>query len=146
MLMKKEAHLHREWRQFLAFNLALFLSVSTTAGSDRTRKLSEDEARELAIMALTPDARKLPDLSLAIEKGFGAPGFYWFEATAATPNASPVLGHFAVNQSTGDVWDPVWCKKLTSPDLTDLQRQMRKRIHLSDRDLRRLSKEAPCEP
>jgi hypothetical protein len=145
--MKREADLRRQWRHLLTFNLALFLSFSTAAGSDRDRNLTEAEARELATMALRREARTLPKLRLDTDNGYpGRPGFYWFEATAFIPDASPVLGHFAVNQATADVWDPVSCQRLASPDLVNLQRRMRKRIHLSDRDLARLSKTAPCEP
>ncbi len=148
MPMKREAHLLRQWKRFLAFNFVLFLSFCAATGSDGNRSLTEGEARELATMALPRFARAFPKLRLDAYEGYpGRPGFYWFEATAAVPdNASPVLGHFAVNQTTGDVWDSVSCERLTSPDLTKLQRRMRKRIHLSDRDLSRLSKLAPCEP
>jgi hypothetical protein len=146
--MNWEAHLLKQWRQFAAFSLALLLSFSTVVGSDGKRNLTEAEVRELATMALPRFARMFPKLRLDSYGGYpGRPGFYWFDATASVPNnASPVLGHFAVNQTTGDVWDPVACKKLTSPDLTNLQRRMRNRIHLSDQDLRRLSQAAPCEP
>ena len=130
----------------LALSFTLFFNIPHATGSDQTRNLTEAEARQLAIHALPPDARKLPKLRLDVMTGLGAPGFYWFEATAAVPNGSPVLGHFAVNEATGDVWDPVWCKKISLPDLKPLQRTMRKRIGISGKDVRRLSEVAPCQP
>lgn len=137
----------RHSRAFLVFNLALFLSISAVADSGY-RKLTQAEARQLATMALPRFARELPDLRLDANNGYpGVSGFYWFEATASVPDqTSPILGHFAVNQTTGDVWDPVSCRKVTSPDLRNLQARMRKRIGLADRDLAHLSKLAPCEP
>lgn len=133
---------------FLALNLAIFLSLPTAARSDRSRKLTEAEARKLARLALAPNARTLPNMRFDTFEGYpGRPGFYWFEITASVPDdVSPILGHYAVNQATGDVWEVVGCWKVTSSELTTLQRRIRKTISLSDQDLRRLSKVAPCEP
>ena len=126
--------------------LVLALLGTRAPGPARMRELTEAEGRELAIMALAPDARKLPKLSADLYGGLGAPGFYWFEVTAEVSNASPILGHFAVNRATGDVWDPVWCKKLSSPELERLQKTLRQKIRLGDGELRRLSGKVPCEP
>lgn len=131
-------------------SFVLIFAVSLCApqfyGAEQSRTLTVSEARQLATMALTPSARKLPRLSVDVYKGFGTPGFSWFEATAASPNASPVLGHFAVNETNGDVWDPVLCKKLSSPDLVKLQKALRRKTHLSKEELERAGKAAPCEP
>lgn len=136
------------YKWFLAFNLAIFLSLPAPAGSDPSRKLTEAEARQLARLALAANARTLPGLRFDSYEGYpGRKGFYWFEITALVPDdVSPILGHYAVNQATGDVWEPVQCRKVTSAELTTLQRSLRKTISLTDRDLRRLSKVAPCEP
>ena len=129
--------------------LAVLLSCAalTVTTSQGRRKLTEAEARELVVMALRPEARALPKLRVDADNAYpDRPGFYWFEATAFVPDASPVLGHFAVNQASGDVWDPVSCRKVSSADLAKLQAELRNRLHLSERDLRRLSKVAPCKP
>lgn len=136
------------FRCSLAFTSMIFLSLSAAAGTNQSRKLTLAEARDLARLALAPSARTLPDLRFDPYQGYqGRPGFYWFEITASVPDdVSPILGHYAVNQATGDVWEPVQCKQVTSSDLSALPRRIRKRIALADQDLRRLSKMAPCEP
>jgi hypothetical protein len=133
---------------FLALNLAILLGLTTVARSDASRKLTEAEARELARLALAPNARTLPNMRFDTFEGYpGRPGFYWFEIAASVPDGvSPILGHYAVNQATGDVWEPVQCRKVTSFELTTLQHRIREVISLTERDLRRLSKVAPCEP
>jgi hypothetical protein len=133
-------------RHRLVFIVVLVLAGGHAIAMARSRDLTESEARELAALALTPTARKLPALTLSLDNPLprSPPTFYWFEATAAVPNASPILGHYAVNRVTGDVWDPVWCKKLSTPDLRKSQSTMRKRIGLGAKELRRLSSVAPC--
>lgn len=140
--------MRRQWIYLLGLSLLSFLIFSPNIGSVQTRKLTQAEAQELARAALSQNARAFRDIRFDSYSGYpGRLGFYWFEVTGSVPdNASPILGHFAVNQATGDVWNPVSCRKLASPDLVRLQSKMRKRIHLSDRDLDRLSREAPCEP
>lgn len=134
---------------FLTAHLAIILiAPSVAADSNPSRKLTESEAQEVARLALAPNSRALPNLRFDSYGGYpGRPGFYWFEITGSVPrNTSPVLGHYAVNQATGDVWEPVQCKRVGSPELRGLQRRIRKRIGLSNHDLRELSKMAPCEP
>jgi hypothetical protein len=133
-------------RPSLASLLVVLFFAAQAPGLARTRDLTEAEARELAVKALTPEARGLPRLSLGPDAGLGTPGFYWFEATADNPNGSPILGHFAVNRATGAVWDPVWCKELKSSEIKRLQAVLRKRIHLGRRELHGLEAKAPCEP
>ncbi len=127
--------------------LALLVTLHQGSSRNERREISEAEARGLAKAALRKEVRNLPDLRLDLQRGYpDRPGFYWFEATAFVRDASPVLGHFAVNRRTGDVWDPVGCKKLTSPDLKSAQQSVLKRISMSDRELRRLALIRPCEP
>jgi hypothetical protein len=144
--MTRNTNLRRQWIYLLV--LIPFLIFPATVGSAQTRKLTLREAQELARAALSKNARTFKHIRFDAYNGYpGRLGFYWFEVTGSVPdNASPILGHFAVSQATGDVWNPVSCRKLASLDLENLQRKMRKRIHLSDQDLDRLSGEAPCEP
>jgi hypothetical protein len=95
----------RQW--FLLIKLAILLAFSSAVAAS-PRKLTEAEAQKLALLALRPNARKLPGLRFDSYAGFpGRVGFYWFEITAEVPdNASPILGHYAVNEATGDVWEP----------------------------------------
>ncbi len=126
---------------------ALLLLETQGVVQARTRDLNEAEGRELAITALDPSARRLPKLRLDVyqDPRAPAPDFYQFEITWDNPNGSPMIGHFAVNRSTGDVWKLVVCRRMDSADLKRLQRSMRKRIGLSPKQLRELGAKAPCE-
>lgn len=127
--------------------LALIIALSTTA-SGRIRDLTPDEARALAKLALTRKAQELTTLSFTPAQGLGSHKemFYWFEATGdICRDCSPVLGHFAVNRATGDVWDAVSCKQYHSDDLTELQMRLRRKIQLDGNERRRLSVPA-CIP
>jgi hypothetical protein len=114
--------------------------------SARTRDLTDAEARALVMATLRPDIVSLPKFGLD-PYAAPPPGFYAFEATAEHPDrGSPVIGQFAVNRATGDVWRLVVCEKLDSTSLRQSQAALRKKIGLGPRELRRLSIKAPCEP
>jgi hypothetical protein len=52
------------------------------------------------------------------------PGFYFFGATWPNPTGSPVIGYFAVNSVTGDIWDQ-GCRLITTPSVQWLQSAIR---------------------
>lgn len=124
--------------------LALPLALPAVA-SGRARDLTADEARRLVIRALQPAQRSLPGLELSAS--YDVPGFYNFAALWDPPDQeSPVVGFFAVNRATGDVWEMVLCTKRTSAELRRLQDELRKRIGLTGDELRKMTDEAPCQP
>jgi hypothetical protein len=111
------------------------------------RAISDAQAHELARLTLTIPSRDFKGMKFTQEPALRSGPFYWFTITADVPgDASPMLGGFAVNQSTGDVWDPVSCRKLTSKDSIALRRQLTKNLHLGSAEFKRLSRVAPCEP
>ncbi len=126
---------------------ALLLLETQVLVHARTRDFNVTEGRELAIAALDPSARKLPKLRLDLyqDPRAPAPDFYQFEITWDNPNGSPMIGHFAVNRATGDVWKLVVCRRMESAGLRRLQRTMRRRISLTPKELRQLETKAPCE-
>jgi hypothetical protein len=122
-------------------------------GREQLTAVTENEAHRLVLSTLTAAARRLPGMRFdrgnpASLNGAQHPErFYLFEVTAETPgDASPVLGHFAVNKDTGDVWDAVACTKYASPEITQFQHQRRTHAGLSEKTFRRMSAQAPCEP
>lgn len=126
----------------LAF-ICLF-AVDKGVGQEASPTVSEEQAHSLAKSTLTASARRLPDMRFDREKAPHPEGFHWFEVTANVPDgASPLLGYFAVNKVTGDVWNPVQCKRLTSAVIRRFQDQLRKK--LKSADFRRISGQAPCE-
>jgi hypothetical protein len=117
-------------------------------GQTSTRDLTEREAGHLVIAALDASARKLPKLALDAYADIKvpAPGFYKFAVTWDNKEGSVIVGFFAVNRKSGDVWRLVTCNKVTTPDLSRLQKAMRKRIGLRQMDFLPLTDNAPCEP
>jgi hypothetical protein len=133
--------------QRLIISALMFLLLGCgLVGIARTRDLTEREARELVITALGPHVT-LPNIGLEAYKDPDAAGFYVFEATASPPaGQSPIIGHYAVNRATGDVWELVVCRRVNSKALKKLQDVMRKGIRLSREELGHLGAMAPCQP
>src|SRR5215472_1692577 len=101
-------------------------------GHARTRNLSVEEARRLAIEALYPTERSAPGLDVQLAQASHISGFYRFEITWDNPTpGSVVIGSFAVNETTGDVWELALCKQRRSGGLTRLKQSLRKAIGLT---------------
>jgi hypothetical protein len=125
----------------------LLLTSTGVQGQKTAPVVSEDLAHKLAVSTLTPNARRLPSMRFDREKAPHPEGFYWFEVTAnVRDGASPLLGYFAVNKTTGDVWNPVQCRKLASTAIRHLQEQLRQKGAISAAEFHRIADEAPCQP
>jgi hypothetical protein len=129
-------------RPLITVALALVLQTLVSA---RTRDLTTTEGRELVMEALDPEARKLPGLAIELEDR-KVSGFYEFAVTWDNPNGGVVVGFFAVNQATGEIWKLVVCRTIESPSLRRLQNAVRKKIGLGPGELKKLGGNAPCEP
>jgi len=105
------------------------------------------EAQELVRALLKPDGwTKLRGFVL-YQALFDAEfqDFYFIHAESGTPPIA--IGHYAVERSTGDVWDWVRCGQFTSPSLSEAQQTLRRRIGLADSEYRQIRKSGPfCEP
>jgi hypothetical protein len=124
------------------------LACAGTIGYARVRDLSQAEARDLVVSALDAGARKLPKLAVDsfTDAKAPSPDFYEFAVTWDNVDGSVIVGFFAVNRATGDVWKSAVCSRVESPGLKRLQHAMRKKIGLTHADLRKMGKRAPCEP
>lgn len=121
----------------------------------RIALVGEEIAHKLAVSTLADSGKHLSGMRFGREEQMGdkmagsaARGkeFYWFDITANAPDmASPLVGYFAVNKITGDVWDPVTCRKLRSSFIRRFQQQLRQRT-VSGWKFRDQSLKAPCEP
>jgi hypothetical protein len=111
--------------------VALILTVGVVCGSDTlSRTITRSEARRLvheALVALNQDA---PSVKIEQYRYDYAPEFYAFDATWPNPDGDPLIGYFAVNPWTGDVWDINACKQITSPVLARQQEAIWKRSKL----------------
>jgi len=118
-----------------------------TGRSAAQRPITMNEAQELVRALLKPDGwTKLRGFVL-YQALFDAEfqDFYFIHAEWGKPPVA--IGHYAVERSTGEVWDWVRCGEFNSPPLHEAQQALRKRIGLSDSDYQKVRKPGPfCEP
>jgi hypothetical protein len=108
-------------------------------------RITVEEARKLVLAYLhDSSAKDLPGLGVSHYTSRYWPGFYFFEATWNNPNpGSVVVGHFAVDPGSADVWDPFSCKVIESNDLRSAQRKLRQSMRLPDA-VKHKRKAKPC--
>ncbi len=127
--------------------ILLVLILCVTGRSAPRRQITVNEAEDLVRALLKPDGwTKLRGFVL-YQALFDAEfqGFYFIHAEWGKPPVA--IGHFAVERSTGDVWDWVKCGRFNSPALAEAQQALRKRIGLSDAEYQQVRKPGPfCEP
>jgi hypothetical protein len=56
------------------------------------------------------------------------PEYYMFHAYYNTPTRLNSVGAYAVNKRTADLWERLSCQRLNSPQLTQLQKDLRKSL------------------
>jgi len=120
---------------------------SPSAVASDARKLTVDEARELAQAAMPSLTAKLPGLNFDPFKNPYYPDFYFFELLwNSTGDISPIADHYAVDSRTGDVWKAVVCSELKSRTLSMHQIALRKKIGLTPKQYRKMRRPGPeCE-
>lgn len=124
--------------------------LCVTARSAPRRTITVAEAQDLVRALLRPDGwTKLRGFVL-YQALFDAEfqDFYFIHAEWDSPSGRhAAIGHYAVERSTGEVWDWVKCGRFTSPSLTGAQQALRKRIGLTDSEFQQIHKSGPfCEP
>jgi hypothetical protein len=120
--------------------LAASLVPVIVRAANGPRPLTADEARGLVLEALPSKSRHLPGFGLDQYQDQNSPQFYFFTATrAGTAGGSAVIGNYAVDSLTGDVWSATTeCEEEKAPTLRKLQAKIRLRIGLSDSDYHQL--------
>src|SRR6266849_6464997 len=125
-------------RDFLGFVIVLFMitaSVGTATQGGRSA-ITLEEAKKAAQQLLTGPL--VGTILVPVAKQYVS-GFYVFEVQSSNPVASPIVGAFAVNSSTGDVWDVTGsCTLLTSRSLRKIQADIRKRFEFTPEEFRKL--------
>jgi len=132
-------------RMFLSIIIGMITFSSSVYPAGEHRTLSLEEAKKLVLEALPRKARSLPKLSLEGGLDSAYPGFYIFSAMwAGPPDGSVVIGSYAVDSSTGDVFDPASeCTEISTPALRKLQEKLRSRIGLSDSAYQKIKGRGP---
>ena len=126
----------------------LLVALSTLAVGQATKqRLSVQEARQLVLAALPSSTKQLPKFGLEQYEYPASPGFYFFTAYwAGAPRGSMIVGHYAVDESTADVWNAVMaCEELSTPALRNLQAKARSRMGLSNAGYHKQKRTCPLE-
>jgi hypothetical protein len=134
----------------MSLRLIIVALLCATGQSAPRRAITVNEASQLVGALLKPDGwTKLRGFVL-YQALFDAEfqDFYFIHAEWDSPSGRhAAIGHFAVERTTGEVWDWVKCGQFNSPSLSEAQQTVRKRIALSDAEFQQLKKPGPfCEP
>jgi len=138
----------------MKYLLVLFLSLLpcaslTHAQAETSRRLTVAQARALVLAALTPQQRRLPKLGAESDDAPRSPStfLYFTVVWEGTPTGSVVVGNYAVDPRTGDVFSStIACHEEKNQQLRTLQARARATLHLAATDYRRLKTKGPlCE-
>ena len=128
----------------LVFLLAIGISATETSG----KKITTDQARSLVMAALTGEQRRLPEVAAEPYDAPDTSKFLFFTVTwEGTPKGSVVVGNYAVDPYTGDVFSAtIGCHEEKNKNLQALQMRIRATLHLSESGYQRLKTKGPlCE-
>jgi hypothetical protein len=124
------------------------LALSATSMASTQAHLSEKDASELVVVALSHGhiARAKHLLSAVAVPEDTTDNFYAFQVISeyADPMTSPVVGNFAVDRVTGDVWSLAGnCTKLQSAWVRKWQEKL---LHTNGLDDRRAESRSKLRP
>jgi hypothetical protein len=112
------------------------------------RKITSDQAKALALAALTPAQKHLPGLETVRYQSRHSSRFVFYTVVwLGEQNGSVVVENFAVDSRTGDVWSAsASCDEMNNPELSKLQSEVRVELGLSGTKYKSLKTHGPlCE-
>lgn len=135
----------------VAILIGFALSASAAATGAATRhRLTQQQARRIAVLVARHDRIDLSDphievnsmdLSAAFIPGYAS---FIIIRESTTPGPDETLRRYAVNRSTGDVWEMTLCTHYDFPELTHLRRALALGDGTAAADLAVQSKELGC--
>jgi hypothetical protein len=130
-----------------AANAAKLVVAAPQSGQQPNQLVSLDDAKALVRAALPSKTKQLPKFEIEGGDDPTYPHFYVFQALwAGTPNGSVVVGIYAVDKETVDVWNaPAACVEMSTPALHELQAKVRSRMGLSRDEYRKKKRRCPLE-
>jgi hypothetical protein len=131
----------------LLFLVSLCVATSSTVECSPQR-ITNEQARELVLASLTEEQRRLPKVEAEqFDAPYASKFLFLTVSWEGTPKGSVVVGNYAVDPFTGDVFSAVIeCKEKKNKRLLVLQKQIRATLHLSQSDYQRLKTKGPlCE-
>jgi len=137
-------------RKIIVLCLLMTLDLTTAIASGTAeRKMTVEQARALVMASLTAQQRRLPKIELVPDDTpESSSKFMFFTVTwEGTQNGSVVVGNYAVDPYTGDVFSATReCYEEKNKRLERLQAQVRAKLHLSQSEYQRLKTKGPlCE-
>lgn len=120
-------------KRVLAFALAFFCATTAGATDLPAHKITEDQAEALVMASLTAQQRQLPKVEVDPDESPRSSRFLFFTVTwEGTPDGSVVVGNYAVDSYTGDVFSATReCYEERNKTLEALQAQVRATLHLA---------------
>jgi hypothetical protein len=109
-------------------SVGIMESISGQSSDSRPRRIDSATAELLLKTALEGRKRGttgLPGFHVELMQASLDRRFYMFEVTWANPVGSIMLGHYAIDPETADVWDSIVCYEFRSSALRALQRRVR---------------------
>jgi len=75
------------------------------------------------------------------------PQFIFYQAFWPNPSGSPLIGSWAIDPQTADIWDANLCAEYSSSAVVRLQQRLRKRIGVTQDTYKKLKQRPPmCDP
>jgi len=132
-------------KRVFALFLASFCAIAASAGDLNEHKITIDQARTLVMASLTSQEQRLPKVEAEPYDAPPSSRFMFFTVTwEGTSNGSVVVGNYAVDPYTGDVFSATAsCYEESNKRLAALQAQLRAKLHLSQSEYRRLKTKGP---
>jgi hypothetical protein len=129
----------------LSILIALIASGTAPSAGTASPRMSRIDAQQI-LLGYLQDARfaRRPGFALEWFDSPTNPGFYYFEAVFANPRpGSAILGSWAVDSQTGDIWSATICEEKTSPRAHARQMQIRARLQITPNRYRQLRRGGP---
>jgi hypothetical protein len=137
-----------EMKRVIVLLLFCLYAATARAGEPPKHKVTTGQARALVMASLTAEQRRLPKLEAEQYDAPGSSKFLFFAVTwEGTPKGSVVVGNYAVDPYTGDVFSAtIGCYEEKNKRLWALQAQVRATLHLSQSEYQQLKNKGPlCE-
>jgi len=134
---------------------ACLCSLGANAITKEMRKITLVQAKALVMATLTPEGRRLPGLQfdtgdddpnkISTYEDSRNPRFLTFMLVWANDiGGSVIAGHYSVDSYTGDVFDSsAECAEYYSRKLDALQKKIRRSLHLTESEYRKLKTNGP---
>jgi hypothetical protein len=138
-------------RMFNKLGLAIFLATAACAANVTAaapaREITLTEAQALVTAAVQgPGTKMLQGFGVEHLENDDSPAFFFLSALWSPPadfQGSVVVGNFAVDKRTGDVWSAVYCHEESSRYLRSRQALLRKQLGMSESAYRHNRRHGP---